>query len=169
MGPLLVESTLLSCLGGSAGLVLAYSLNSLLISFLPPASTPLRLSSTPDWRVLAFTFGIAFVTGILFGLFPSLSEGNTDAHERLLSFLASIFGVVATLAAAMRLREIGIRIALGAKTNSVILLVMKEILLLIAGGIAIGIPAAILLSKYVQRQLYGRQATDPLTLTLLWR
>jgi len=463
MRPLLVESTLLSCLGGGSGLVLAYSLNSLLISFLPPANTPLRLSSTPDWRVLIFTFGIAFVTGILFGLFPAISAGNTDAApalkeegrgmstgssgfvrkalvgiqvalsillliaaglfmrtlqnlklsntglvtsrlvtfqadpaiggysvekikqlirnfkqraeaspgvakvgigniakmsgnewdstvtvegykhepskmpgpyfdsvtpgyveamgmkilegrdfrdsdansevagpkintwrvcminkkfadtyfagkspigyhlgmggdpgtktdieivgvfsdakymdmrediqiqvlvplyqtgypsslvayvrtsgeeaaafgqlrgimrqldprlplyamrsfnyqvdtilstERLLSFLASIFGVVATLLAAIglygvlslavsrRLREIGIRIALGAETNSVILLVMKEILLLIAGGMAVGIPAAIALSTYVQSQLYGMKATDPLTLTV---
>jgi ABC-type antimicrobial peptide transport system permease subunit len=45
----------------------------------------------------------------------------------------------------------------------VILLVMKEILLLIAGGIAVGIPAAIVLSKYVQSQLYGMEAADPLT------
>ncbi|MCX6613172.1 MAG: FtsX-like permease family protein, partial [Acidobacteria bacterium] len=96
--------------------------------------------------------------------------------ERLLSFLASIFGVVATLLAAIglygvlslavsrRLREIGIRIALGAETNSVIFLVMQEILLLIGGGIGVGIPAALMLSKYVQSQLYGMQATDPLTL-----
>jgi predicted permease len=83
MRPLLVESTLLSCLGGGAGLVLAYSLNSLLISFLPPGNTPLRLSSTPDWRVLIFTFGIAFLTGILFGLFPAVSAGNTDAAPAL--------------------------------------------------------------------------------------
>ena len=79
--------------------------------------------------------------------------------ERLLSFLASIFGIVATLlVVSRRLREIGIRIALGTKTSSVITLVMKEILLLIAGGIAVGIPAAILLSEYVQSQLYGMVA-----------
>lgn len=45
-----------------------------------------------------------------------------------------------------------------------ILLVMKEILLLIVGGIAVGIPAAILLSRYIESQLYGLKATDPLTL-----
>lgn len=97
---------------------------------------------------------------------------------RLLSFLAGIFGIVATLLAAIglygvlslavswRLREIGIRIALGVETSSVIILVMKEIVLLIAGGIAVGIPAAILLSKYVQSQLYGMQATDPITFAI---
>ncbi len=41
---------------------------------------------------------------------------------------------------------------------------MKEILLLIVGGIAVGIPAAILLSRYIESQLYGLKATDPLTL-----
>ncbi len=83
MRPLLVESTLLSCLGGLAGLILAFSLNSLLISFLPPASTPLRLAAVPDWRVLAFTFAVACSTGLLFGLFPAFSAGNTDAAPAL--------------------------------------------------------------------------------------
>ena len=83
MRPLLVESTLLSCLGGLAGLILAFSLNSLLISFLPPASTPLRLAAVPDWRVLAFTFAVACSTGLLFGLFPAFSAGNTEAAPAL--------------------------------------------------------------------------------------
>jgi len=83
MRPLLVESTLLSCMGGAAGLVLAFGLNSLLISFLPPSTTPLRLAAVPDWRVLAFTFGVAFLTGLLFGLFPALSAGRTDAAPAL--------------------------------------------------------------------------------------
>jgi ABC-type antimicrobial peptide transport system permease subunit len=100
---------------------------------------------------------------------------NILSTERLLSFLASIFGVIATLLAAIglygvlslavsrRLREIGIRIALGAESANVISLVIQEILFLIIGGIAVGVPAAILLSKYVESQLYGMQATDPLT------
>jgi len=98
--------------------------------------------------------------------------------ERLLSFLASMFGVVATILAAIglygvlalavsrRTKEIGIRIALGAEPGNVIGLVMKEILLLIAGGILVGIPAAILLSRYVQSQLYGMEGTDPITFAL---
>jgi len=98
--------------------------------------------------------------------------------ERLLSFLASIFGVIATILAAIRLygvlalavsrrtKEIGIRIALGAEPGNVIVLVMKEILLLIAGGILVGIPAAVLLSQYVQSQLYGMTGTDPATFAL---
>lgn len=83
MRPLLVESTLLSLMGGFAGLVLAFGLNSLLISFLPAGSSPLRLAAAPDWRVMAFTFGIAFATGLLFGLVPAWSAGRTDAAPAL--------------------------------------------------------------------------------------
>jgi predicted permease len=83
MRPLLIESTVLSCIGGFAGLILAFNLNALLIRFLPPSSSPLRLAAEPDWRVLAFTFGVALLTGILFGLFPALSAGQTDAAPAL--------------------------------------------------------------------------------------
>jgi len=83
MRPLLVESTLLSLLGGGTGLILAFSLNSLLISFLPPGSSPLRLAAAPDWRILAFTFAVAFITDIVFGLFPAISADRADAAPAL--------------------------------------------------------------------------------------
>ncbi|WP_031498349.1 ABC transporter permease [Bryobacter aggregatus] len=83
MRPLLVESLVLSCIGGICGLVLAYALNSLLLSFLPTGSTPLRIGAAPDWRVMAFTFGIACATGVLFGLFPAYNAGQTDAAPAL--------------------------------------------------------------------------------------
>ena len=96
--------------------------------------------------------------------------------ERLVSFLASAFGLIATilasiglygvlsLAVARRLKEIGIRIAPGAESASVIRLVLGEIALPILGGVVVGVPAAILLSRYIESQLYGLKATDPLTL-----
>jgi len=98
--------------------------------------------------------------------------------ERLVSFLASAFGLIATvlasiglygvlsLAVARRLKEIGIRVALGAESSSIIRLVLGEIALLIAGGVAVGVPAAILLSRYIESQLYGLKPTDPLTMTI---
>ncbi len=83
MRPLLVESVLLSCLGGTLGLLLAIGLNSLLISFMPPSITPYRVSAGLDLRVLGFTFGVACLTGVLFGLFPAFGVANTDAAPAL--------------------------------------------------------------------------------------
>ena len=51
--------------------------------------------------------------------------------------------------------------ALGAHAGSVIWIVMKEVLLLLAIGLAVGVPAAILLGRYVAAQLYGVKAQDP--------
>jgi predicted permease len=75
---LLVESLLLSLTGGIAGLALAVWTDKALISFLPPSSVPLTISSTPDWRILGFTIGICVLTGIAFGLAPALQSTRPD-------------------------------------------------------------------------------------------
>jgi ABC-type antimicrobial peptide transport system permease subunit len=51
--------------------------------------------------------------------------------------------------------------ALGAQRASVLWLVMKEVLLLLSLGLAIGAPAAMALGRYVSAQLYGIQPNDP--------
>ena len=93
--------------------------------------------------------------------------------ERLVATLSTSFGFLATLLAAIglygvmaytvarRTREIGIRMAVGAASFHVIWLVMREVLLLLAIGIAVALPAAWLLTRYVRSQLYGIQPTDP--------
>ena len=98
--------------------------------------------------------------------------------ERLVASLSSIFGLLATTLAviglygvmtytvARRTREIGIRMALGALQGNVLWMVMKEVLLLVAIGIALGIPAALALSTLIRNQLYGLAPHDPATLTL---
>jgi ABC-type antimicrobial peptide transport system permease subunit len=60
-----------------------------------------------------------------------------------------------------RSREIGIRMALGAMSGDVVWLVMREVLVLIVCGIALGLPAAYALTKLVQAQLYGIGPGDP--------
>jgi ABC-type antimicrobial peptide transport system permease subunit len=65
-----------------------------------------------------------------------------------------------------RSREIGIRMALGAQSGNVVWLVMREVLVLVAAGIAIGAPAAWALSKVVQSQLYGVAPHDPISIAL---
>jgi ABC-type antimicrobial peptide transport system permease subunit len=93
--------------------------------------------------------------------------------ERLIALLSAGFGALATLLAviglygvmafvvAQRTKEMGVRIALGAQPGLVIWLVMKEVLLLLAIGLAIGIPAAMGLGRFVATQLYGVKAYDP--------
>jgi predicted permease len=93
--------------------------------------------------------------------------------ERLIALLSAGFGALATLLAviglygvmafvvARRTREMGVRIALGARPGLVIWLVMKEVLLLLSIGLAIGVPAAIGLGRFVAAQLYGIKASDP--------
>jgi predicted permease len=105
-------------------------------------------------------------------------EGQLDETlltDRLIAMLSAGFGLVATLLAsvglygvmafvvAQRKKELGIRLALGAQPGVVIWMVMREVMLLLVIGLAVGIPAGLGLGKYVASQLYGIQATDPIT------
>ena len=103
---------------------------------------------------------------------------NSLLIEQLIASLSTVFGFVATLLAtvglygvmaytvARRTREIGIRMALGAFERDVVWMVMREVLLLVAIGIAAGLAAAMGLTRFVQTQLYGLTAQDPITLAL---
>jgi ABC-type antimicrobial peptide transport system permease subunit len=95
--------------------------------------------------------------------------------ERLVAILSSGFGLLATLLAvvglygvmafvvARRTKELGVRMALGAQRRSVVWIVMKEVLILVTVGLAIGVPSAIALGRVVSSQLFGIQGTDPFT------
>jgi predicted permease len=69
---LLIESLMLAVMGGLAGLLLAVWIDQALIGFLPSGNSPLTISTTPDWRILLFTFGVSLLTGVIFGLVPAL-------------------------------------------------------------------------------------------------
>src|SRR2546430_780543 len=71
---LMVESLLLSALGGASGLLVAVWANRLLIKFLPTGDAPISLSTRLDLRILAFTLLVSLLTGILFGLAPALQS-----------------------------------------------------------------------------------------------
>ena len=104
-------------------------------------------------------------------------EGQLDETlltDRLIALLSAGFGILATLLAsiglygvmafvvARRRKELGVRLALGAQPGVVIWLVMNEVLLLLAIGLAVGIPTAIVLARFVASQLHGMEARDPL-------
>ncbi|HEV2495053.1 MAG TPA: ABC transporter permease [Terriglobia bacterium] len=103
---------------------------------------------------------------------------NSLSTERMIASLSTVFGLLATLLAiiglygvmaytvSQRTREIGIRMALGAAPAKVIGMVMREVLLLVAIGVGVGVPASFALMRAVQSQLYGLTPHDPLTLAL---
>jgi putative ABC transport system permease protein len=79
---LLTESIMLSLLGGAIGLLLAIWWADLLIA-LGKDDIPRAVQVSIDWRVLSFTFGVAVITGILFGLVPALQSAKTELTESL--------------------------------------------------------------------------------------
>jgi predicted permease len=103
-------------------------------------------------------------------------EGQLDEtllNDRLIALLSAGFGLLATVLAsiglygvmafvvARRRKELGLRLALGAEPGKVLWLVMKEVLILLSLGLAVGIPTAIGLGRYVSSQLYGIEPNDP--------
>jgi predicted permease len=79
---LLTESVCLAVAGGALGLLIAYWGTETLVKAVP-GSLPRAEVVTLDWRVLAFTFGVSFLTGVLFGLAPALRASNTDVQSTL--------------------------------------------------------------------------------------
>ncbi|CAN5289639.1 ABC transporter permease [soil metagenome] len=79
---MLTESVLLAVMGGVLGVVLAYWSLQVLISFAPD-NIPRLSEITIDLRVLAFTFGISLLTGLLFGLLPALQTSRPDLIDAL--------------------------------------------------------------------------------------
>jgi predicted permease len=81
---LLTESVLLALCGGIAGLVFARWAAMALMSIRIPTDLPLHLFDLRvDWRVFAFSFLVALITGIVAGLMPALQAHRTDLADTL--------------------------------------------------------------------------------------
>jgi len=65
-----------------------------------------------------------------------------------------------------RTHEIGVRMALGAAASDVVLMVVRRGMLLAAGGLVAGGVLAVGLTRFIQSQLFGVGAADPLTYLL---
>jgi putative ABC transport system permease protein len=80
--------------------------------------------------------------------------------------VVGVFGIVAHTVS-QRTQEIGIRVALGARSSSVLGLVLRQGMLLIGIGAVVGITASLLLSRLIQNFLWGVTPTDPLTFAVV--
>jgi predicted permease len=89
---LLVESLVLSFAGGLVGLVLAAVLTRGLLALVPSDGQPILISAHPDPRILAFTLGLTFLTGIIFGLVPAMRASRPDPWTTLKDTVGSIAG-----------------------------------------------------------------------------
>ena len=105
----------------------------------------------------------------------ALLDGNLR-QERMIAQLSTVFGGLALLlaciglysvlsyAVARRTNEIGIRMALGAERGMVIRMVLRETAVLIAIGVAAGVPASLACARFIESKLFGLKPADPLTL-----
>jgi predicted permease len=79
----LTESTVLSLLGGLAGLLVAFGGRKILWSFRPPFLLDGSIDLSFDARVLGFTVAISLLTGLVFGIIPAIKASRTDINEIL--------------------------------------------------------------------------------------
>src|SRR4051812_19456896 len=94
---MLVESLVLSFIGGLIGLALAVVLTRGLLALAPASGQPLLIRANPDWRILAFTLALTFATGIIFGLLPALRASRPDPWTTLKDTVGSIAGTGGSL------------------------------------------------------------------------
>lgn len=102
----------------------------------------------------------------------------TILRERLMATLSGFFGLLALLLAciglygilsygvASRKNEIGIRMALGAQSRNVRWLILREALVLIVSGVAVGLPLIFAVTRLASTLLFGLTPTDPVSLVL---
>jgi predicted permease len=79
----LIESVLLAVLGGIAGLAVAMSAARLLLSLAFSSAKFLPISTQPSFLVLGFAFGLALITGVVFGAAPAWFATRTNPVEAL--------------------------------------------------------------------------------------
>jgi putative ABC transport system permease protein len=138
----------------------------------------LRTSGNPTSVAAAVRSAVAEID-------PSKPVGNLQTGEqnlrdqvsgrRVYMLLLSVFGAIAAVLAAVgiygvmayavtqRTREIGIRMALGATSSSVMTLVVKQALILVFIGLILGVGGAFGLTRFIANELYGVKPTDPTT------
>jgi putative ABC transport system permease protein len=106
-------------------------------------------------QLMSQSLGQSRYSGLLLGIFAIVA---------LALAAVGIYGVIA-YAVSQRTREIGIRIALGARKRHIFRLVVGHGMILSMIGVAIGVAASLMLTRYLSSLLYDVSSTDPVTFT----
>ncbi len=159
---------------------------------LPTAYVPIRQEKSFTQRTFELQAAAGAPTALIAGVKSAVAEINRNvsldfntlaaqvdsslSRERLLATLSGFFGGLALLLAmlglygvmsyniARRRNEIGIRMALGAEQSRVLTMVLREVAMLIGGGLIIGTGVALATTRFVASFLYGTKSNDPVTL-----
>jgi predicted permease len=138
----------------------------------------LRTSARPSGLVPSVQEAVAGVSKTIPLDFATLAQQVDDSlvQERLLATLSTFFGGLALLLAMIglygalsylvtqRQPEFGIRMALGAPQKSILGLVMRDVVLVLAGGLAAGTCISLAVAGLLQKMLFGLAARDTVTL-----
>jgi putative ABC transport system permease protein len=117
----------------------------------------------PMWKIRTVEFLMSRSTAdrrflmVLMGIFASLA---------LVLTIIGLYGVISYLVN-QRTQEIGIRMALGAQLSDIMRMVLKQGMVLVLTGVALGLAAAWLLTRLMSRLLYQVSATDPVTFAVI--
>jgi putative ABC transport system permease protein len=183
----LVECLLLTVAGAVVGLLLATWGPDLLRHFAKD-SVPRLDEVRLDVAVLAFTAGVAVVAGLALGIGTAgiaagrqpasvlkSEDGRTTGGTGLFAVLAlvlvaiGIYGVLA-YTVRLRVREIGVRMALGADPGAVVRMIVGSGLGFVLAGVAAGVVGALMVTSVLRSLLFGIGPTDLatfVTVTLL--
>jgi predicted permease len=117
----------------------------------------------PDVRVTALR---TQVTNIERTINPDIVLARLSHAFSALALLIACVGLYGTVGYSMarRTQEMGIRMALGAQRAWLLALAFRQVLVLAAAGLLIGVPAALLASRYIESLLWGVDSRDPVTL-----
>ena len=130
-----------------------------------------RLARALDGEVRSL--GREYITGAQ--TIEQLNERALETERASAFFSAAFAGAALALAGiglfglmsyslARRTREIGIRMALGSQPGAILRMILRETLLLTLAGIALGVPCALLATRFIAHSLFGLSPADPLTL-----
>jgi putative ABC transport system permease protein len=159
----------------------------------PMVYVPLEQAIDPITGAVVFVRGAGDVTRLVPSIRASVAEAVPGGfvagiatieqqvkmslvRERMLALLATFFAVLAVLLACIglygvmayrvvrRTREIGIRIAIGARQQSVVWMIVRETLLLVTIGAALGTLASLGVNRFIAGQLFGVTPRDPVAI-----